>query len=659
MAICTLAVGFGLALGNSQPAASAPGDAGHPPVDGGLAPGWSISGTPGQSWDFWAGAYEYPESTAYMWSVAVGDSPMTTKAEIDKWSAPYEPSTSQSLVPAELRVGVPQMAYIHGQTQQGAAGYESTADNRAAAALLAHFNYQYGDDADEKLAWLVKESAQQTWWPDVKAAMIRMIADANTSAMDVGFDFKINGNGSPQGTVTVTAPKNANGQTLAGKDYTLTLGGPAEFSNGTNTISGRSTTAETTTQAWTATGTGKVSLGYKWTDVPEAVFRYTGTVVGASQPAVILSSVGRTGFGGGTAIQVGTSFQPMLTSNVCIGTDKCSRLVDGNTITDYLTVGVSADSEFKDWLKIDGKHIPVTFEGTAYSTGKLPAPEQNTIPAGAKVVGQTQFTANGPGNYEASVDVPNGTDPSFVTWVWKVDKASQGVNSKYVSADWSDNYGLADETTSLRHTAKVTSQIHQENTSNGTVFTDAVTVSGLPDDHPTWGGSHKFDGDAATFTQSLYFFPENVAVTDQNVTKAELIGQTTFPAKNASDLTVGSDDFVVKEGNPDGTYVFVTSFGGDSRVKPFTTSVTEKTEQFTVNNSTEPTPTANPTSAGGTSGPVPTAQGDPADAGATATPAGGLADTGANIGIIALLAAVIVAAAGAVLLLRNRKRPRK
>ncbi len=186
-----------------------------------------------------------------------------------------------------------------------------------------------------------------------------------------------------------------------------------------------------------------------------------------------------------------------------------------------------------------------------------------------------------------------GLAPGFYTWVWKVVKDAQpgtigdpAIDIKeLVHADWHDQFGLGDETTSYRFNANVDTSLSVRETKSGSYLVDDMFVTELPESHPNFTAKAGFKADELKFTQKLLFFPQGQAVTDENIAAAETISEVQVDASNGFKPSVGSTKFKMKDDTP-GTYVFVTSFAGDDRVAPFTTSVTDKTEQYVV----EPNP---------------------------------------------------------------------
>jgi len=483
--------------------------------------------------------------------------------------------------PDDLSVDIAQMAYIMKQWMPTSMDFNDSNLDAAAVALLAHVNFESSDSGAAASQANVNELLSVT--PGyIQDRARQMVSEAKASGVVAWEPGTVTGQGTRYGTIDglgVTGA--AGGNYIAGKPFTVTLSGPAVFDQtGTNTISG-TTNAAGVSLAWHSTGNGKVSGQVRYDDLGASSLS-TMTPGGGHQTVIYDVAGMRSETANLPTWDVIFDFQPIATSNV--GDSKVVDSADGSaTLADTITA--AADPAYGDgqWLQIDGQSVPVVFEGTAYYTGLAPAAESASVPENAKVVGTTTVTATGPGDYTASID--GDYDPSFITWVWKVVKAEQPGTvgdipiTELVHADWSDAYGIAEETTSLRHPVDVDSSLSIRESKTGTYLVDDVWVTGLPSDHPTFQGGAGFAADAPEFTQALLFFPENLAVTDANAATAETIATVTIPAKNGFYPSVGATDFKVKDGEP-GTYVFVTSFAGDDRVKPFTTSVTDETEQW-------------------------------------------------------------------------------
>lgn len=383
------------------------------------------------------------------------------------------------------------------------------------------------------------------------------------------------------GSVRGMALRSATGVPVPGKPFTVTLDGPAVLDvTGTRTYEGTTGPAPIDL-TWTATGSGQVTVHVRFTDVTRTtltVYDMTGNrqdqVTYGDRPTSDEASVTTTT----PPFEVAKDFQPVAVSDV-----GDAKVVDaGQPISDTLTVSAAPG---ETWLRLDGRPVPVVLEGTAYGTGSVPAPQRPDVPAGAPVVARASVTAAGPGVYPVSV--PGPATGQVVTWVWRVVKADQAPEVRdLIRADWSDAFGIAQETTSVRWTTgTVDTALSIRVTRGGTYLVDDLMVTGLPEDHPDFTGGHGLRPDVTHLGQELWFFPEGTPVDDDHLDAARLLGSVEVPARNGFHPSVSDPSFRVQEvdGRPEpGTYVFRTVFAGDDRVAAFASTVTDVTEQHLV-----------------------------------------------------------------------------
>lgn len=275
-----------------------------------------------------------------------------------------------------------------------------------------------------------------------------------------------------------------------------------------------------------------------------------------------------------------TPFQPEAVSKAN------GRLVKpGDAATDTITVSSTNGA----WLKHNGEHIPVVFEGTAYQVpGTLPPVQGAEVPAGAVPIGTVQVTATGPGEYESpEVVLP---DAGFVTWVWQVKKASQPEWVRpYIASDWQDEFGINIESHSVRWPLMITSEVREYNVHTGGRAFDRITVSGFPDNHPDFEGDGYWGPDEKELTHTVYGpFKTDAELTDDlDLENAPVLTTISTPAKNGVyDIGYTDEDRVQPE--EPGYYVVVTTFAGDDRVKPFESSPADIWERFYVPDDKQP-----------------------------------------------------------------------
>ncbi|WP_197077852.1 VaFE repeat-containing surface-anchored protein [Actinobaculum suis] len=285
------------------------------------------------------------------------------------------------------------------------------------------------------------------------------------------------------------------------------------------------------------------------------------------------------------------TFRPIGVSNV--GSAKVIEA--GEVPTD--TFVANADPAFRDgeWTRLvegdgsfdEGDYVPVTYRASAYLTGEVLPVTGEIVPADAKLLGSVTVTAKGPGE-ELSVSLGKPAPAGFVTWVWEVKPEDQDpAVAQWIETGWTDQYGLADETTSARFNAVIDSALSIRDTKAGTYLVDDLWVSGMPSNHGEFAGGAGFAADEAKIAHEVLFFPQGLDVVEANRDKAEKIGVTVeLDAKNGFYPSVGDPSWLMKKDeageNLPGTYVFVSTFTGDDRVAPLTTSVEDTKEQFTV-----------------------------------------------------------------------------
>lgn len=497
---------------------------------------------------------------------------------------PSQLTVQPSLVrPADLSVDIAQMAYIMKWYTPTSLEFSNTDVDAAATAFLAHVNFENSRRAQANVNTLLATVPQ-----NIQSRARQMVAEAKAAGVVGWKPGTVTGERMRFGTIDGIGVKNGANAYVAGKPFTITLNGPAVFeASGTNTYTGTTASTRIDGIQWRSTANGTVHPSVKYDDLGASALGYASP--GGGRQDVIWGDAGqgRSETVAWPSFDVIFDFQPIATSNV-----GSSKVIDSQTLVDTITA--SADPNYGDgkWLEIDGQPVPVVYEGTAYALGEEPVDPRDEVPADAKAVATASFTAKGPGEHSVSVDVA-GLAPGFYTWVWKVVKDTQpgtigdpAIDIKeLVHADWHDQFGLGDETTSYRFNANVDTSLSVRETKSGSYLVDDMFVTELPESHPNFTARAGFKADELKFTQKLLFFPQDQAVTDENIAAAETISEVQVDASNGFKPSVGSTRFKMKDDTP-GTYVFVTSFAGDDRVAPFTTSVTDKSEQYVV----EPNP---------------------------------------------------------------------
>jgi len=485
--------------------------------------------------------------------------------------------------PADLSVNVAQMAYIMKKWTPKSLEFSNTDVDAAATGFLAHVNFESSAQGAGKsqqnvdaLLGLAPESVQ--------ARARQMVAEAKAKSI-VGWEA-----GEPEtsdlmyGTIGKFGIKNGNGEYVAGHPFTATLNGPAVFdATGTKTYTGTTASTPINGIKWHSTGNGKVNYTIKYDNLTAPVLGFAAPG-GANQSVIYDVAKVTSKTVTSPSWDVIFDFRPQGVSNV----DTAKVIDSGSELTDTFTP--NADPNYGDgkWLNIDGTDVPVNYRASVYYVSALaPAEQSETVPEGAELIKSVTVKADGP---ETMITANAGTAPKdgFYTWVWEVKADDQDADwSKYIKADFADGYGLADETTSVRHPAQIDSQLSVRDTKAGTYLVDDVFVTGMPKDHPNFEGAAGFKADEKEISHEVLFFPAGLDVTQANRDKAEKIGETvTIPAKNGFYPSIGDTSWIAKTGADGkleaGTYVFVSTFAGDDRVQPLATSVEDQTEQFTV-----------------------------------------------------------------------------
>ncbi|WP_296773250.1 VaFE repeat-containing surface-anchored protein [Varibaculum sp.] len=481
--------------------------------------------------------------------------------------------------PADLSVDIAQMAYIMKWYTPKSLEFSNTDVDAAATGFLAHVNFENSGRAQANVNELLQLTPA-----NIQNRARQMVAEAKAAGV-VGWEA-----GEPEttnhmyGTFNGIQVRNSSGSPVSGYPFTATLNGPAVFDEtGTNTYTGTTASTPINGIKWHSTANGKVFADVTYSNVPAPVLGYASPGGGRQDVIFDIERVTSKTVQSPTG-DVIFDFRPQGLSNG--DTDKV--IDSGAELTDTFTP--NADPNYGDgkWLNIDGTNVPVNYRASLYYIDPLaPAEQSDTVPEGAELIKSVIVKANGP---ETVLTASAGAAPKdgFYTWVWEVKADDQDAAwSQYIKADFVDDYGMADETTSVRHPAQIDSKLSVRDTKAGTYLVDDVFVTGMPSDHPNFEGAAGFKADEKLISHEVLFFPAGLKVTEANRDKAEKIGQTvTIPAKNGVYPSVGDTSWIAKKGADGklvaGTYVFISTFAGDDRVTPLATSVEDVTEQFTI-----------------------------------------------------------------------------
>ncbi len=580
LAITTMALALGGVAGAASVAHAEefPGQAG---------PGYQVNGILSTG-PVWFGALQNPKGGDWLaWCTQAG---LMAPLPGESVSAATLSAVEANGQPADLTVTTPQMAWILMNKESIA-----TAESRAAISFLVHMNYETGNGSipgPMRVGQILP--AMQAQHPSVVNLAKQYVSEAKASGIVDYKQVTVEGENTREGKIHGIGALSDAGNFVAGTEFEVTINGPAVFkANGAKTWKGK-TQASGITLEWESTGNGTVTLDTRFKTGRKTLTKFGAD--GSKQDTLTLGNPTQSDpewtNGKGAKFEVIYDFQPMLTSNVAD-----AHIIDDGKLSDVLTT--KADPNYGDgkWLELDSGYVPVTFVGTAYYTGLTPPSEGDAVPGEEMIVGKTTITANGPEELLAELDNVENVKPNFINWQWCVYKDEQTAEvthggktyktSEFVHADWCDTYGLADETTSVRHRVQIDSQLSVRKTKAGSYLVDDVFVTGMPSDHPNFEGAAGFKADEKEISHKVLFFPAGLEVTEANRDKAEKIGETvTIPAKNGFHPSIGETSWLAKTDASGqllaGTYAFVSTFPGDDRVAPLTTSVEDTAEQFTV-----------------------------------------------------------------------------
>lgn len=471
-----------------------------------------------------------------------------------------------------LHVSTAEMAIILDKYQMS-----RDANTLGALAYLVHMNMEQSKDPAGNARQL--REAMQGSAPNIDQLARQLAQEGRSQAVHSYEVIQPQGDKEYTGEFHNIGLKNAQGAWIPGRQIHLTIEGPAVFtSTGTNKWNGVSQ-AQPITLGWRASGNGVGKVKQSYEQTPDEV-RFMIDPTGKKQSTIqpLLHKDPKFENVDSPSWRVQYDFQPAGVSHV-------NKLTDTGKFTDMFDAKADPNYGNGKWAKdfTTGAYIPVVYTVSAYYVGENPPARANTVPQGAELIGSQKVTAHGPGKLSADFTAPK---EGFVTVVWSVDKANQDPSvTDRIAGNWADDYGIPEETTSNRFPGDVDSTLSIRTTKSGTYLVDDVWITGLPTNHGEFKGDGRFGADTTHIQQALLFFPEGLEVTEENKGKAETIASVEIPAKNGFYPSVGATQFKMKqdkEGLVPGTYVFVSTFKGDDRVKPFVSPVTDKTEQYTI-----------------------------------------------------------------------------
>lgn len=351
---------------------------------------------------------------------------------------------------------------------------------------------------------------------------------------------------------------------------------------------------------WTGTTDGPLQLEYVATGIGDVVIQARFSGLRTTRLAYYGMDAGRQDnlslsptLSGEATERTGSTEVPVAHGFRVTGTSQVEQKVadPGTALCDTLDLRLAAGHT---WLPVDGAAVTVPLVATLWSVGDRPVDPDEDAPEGATPVVEVRLTANEPGNYQACAD-PGATVSGIHTWQWRTDRSAMSAEQRdLLLDDWQDRIGIPDETSSVRHEPEVVTSLSIRATAGGLRLVDDLWAAGYPADHGDFTGDAGFAADRRDELTEFWFFPAGTPVTDEALTAgtAELIGTVTRDAVNGYQTlsgphlawpTTGSD--ADGDGVPDprpGTVAARTLFDGDDRTGPVSTSVTDPTEQFTI-----------------------------------------------------------------------------
>lgn len=416
----------------------------------------------------------------------------------------------------------------------------------------------------------------------------------------------------------------------------ISLDGPATFADGKKSkyfTTGSSPTSEEIV----ATGTGDVTAKVEFynvaaKDVGVKIFR-PAEETGAQRLTFLEWTAGdaqKT-----VKFHVIRGFSPKFTSSVSAVDSKTTKDTNPDPVVVNSTKTINDQLDVKTnkgvWLKkkgnnyydpsdskapSDAKWVPVKFKGKLYYSKTNPKTGDNL---GTLVKDNLEIIADkGPGLYKMQnpIDVTTlqGYDskvPGFYNFVWSVDPNNQADKDVIYTGDFTKNVlndgnNKPDETSVHPAVPEFDSEIHAHRTIHGTFFTDTIWVRGFTPDHAAGGDVDKnlqamgFKPDTKTISNTLYYYPQGYAPTADHKSATQVCVMT-FPAKNNIYTERNMDGDYTKCAQLDGatkaqaighamssgaamtpgqqeSYVWVTSFAGDSRFYAVSSSHDDKNE---------------------------------------------------------------------------------
>lgn len=479
--------------------------------------------------------------------------------------------------------------------------------------------YAIHEHLDEHPTWWASVKTHQTGleggdWNTVAARAAQLWQDAadNMPAnIEASYEYT---QGQRTGTIN-PGIKNTNGAFVSGLSYTITLNGPAVFSNGTKTYSG-TTTGTAQHIAWTATGNGLVTPTVSYKGYKAAKQNAPGqNLFAPSDPETTSANI---------TFNVRRDFQPTVSTQVG------SKIVPkGARVSDRVTSGIKQGDEWANGVNVTAKGYYYTLD--ARQANGLAVLKQNGnektadyLNRVAKAYGNPVATADAtfskPGQTQAvtaknadGTDYVNPQDGRIGTWVWTIVKNEQ-TQPDYITADYTDPFGQVTESDIHKTAPNHDSTVLEQYTGLNKDIMDTITIGGFPQDYGQFNTNqaYGFDGDVKAKirvwwagsgtgdrTQDEKFKPNTQAepaadanhrllgeweVPAGNGTYKVGGGRITFrPANAGKAQTVAEDvNITATDASQTGYYVFVYDFPGSDRASAFKSAYNDPWERSFV-----------------------------------------------------------------------------
>ena len=392
--------------------------------------------------------------------------------------------------------------------------------------------------------------------------------------------------GKTRGTLRVPAIRSAAGQDLTGMKETITLSGPAHFSG------------EGAPQSITVTS------GQKQQEIPIEV-----TAPGKVTAQVDITGIPPTSYqvwederwqdlliaGAPSQLSVNAESEANPHQEFAVTTETHSEITrqdKGVKLTDQVTVKAEGEwgkrTDQDNWQSVMVDLAVYGPFSSARGPGEIP-PEEKPVKTW-----QLPVTPSSAEEAKDGVRISNEKDPylaekpGFYTFVAAVKRSSQPEGT-YLKSDYVPDFFEEAETQVVPFTPQVKTQAKVVLSRGDNILTDEVELSGFPEDHPDFTGIGKWQADEKVVQNDLYCLPQPIK--DQDAKGKKPLASIEVPAKNGT-YTVDKD----KNGKPlslkrlpcKDTYVFVSTYKGDTRTQAFRSSETETSEQYSLPPETTP-----------------------------------------------------------------------